>query len=333
MIDHFRRAAPLSAGCGSSGGTGTARTEASKSPVTTGLSGRRRSLSSSEKRVNSSGRPGGHATSGLGRGSRPVKTRGNRALCPQDRPQLQRFCLTPEEPHPSPRRCLQSGRSWLADAPAPHSARKRGAPRAVAGCPRHARAGLGAAGCRDWGVTQAGASQWIASHSPSANSAGPTQDPAAQSGDRDRGRCGQNGGSGSSEVLLPRGAEARRPPFRARAVPQYGNLYLTARRLEKEEPGTRDQIAGSRPDRSARDVARTTVAVSRCWQSDSDAAKTARWWTVGLRDRPAVSPTPRIHAIGGANNGSNPSRVRRARRLRRRSRTAATSRHCASYPR
>ena len=91
---------PATPGCGSSGGTGTARTEAGKSPVTTGLSGRRRSLWLSEKRVNSSSRRGGHATSGLGRGSRPVKTRGNRALCPPDRPQLRGFCLTPEEPHP-----------------------------------------------------------------------------------------------------------------------------------------------------------------------------------------------------------------------------------------
>jgi hypothetical protein len=37
---------------------------------------------------------------GLGRGSRPGKTRGNRALRPPDRPQLRGFCLTPEEPHP-----------------------------------------------------------------------------------------------------------------------------------------------------------------------------------------------------------------------------------------
>ena len=92
--------APELRGCGSSGGTATARTEAGKSPVTTGLSGRRRSLWSSERRVNPSSRPGGHATSGFGRGSRPVKTRGNRALCPPDRIQLRRFCLTPEEPHP-----------------------------------------------------------------------------------------------------------------------------------------------------------------------------------------------------------------------------------------
>ena len=57
-----------------------------KSPVTTGLSGRRRALWSSEKRVDPSSRPGGDATSGLGRGSRPVKTPGN---CPSpDRPQL-----------------------------------------------------------------------------------------------------------------------------------------------------------------------------------------------------------------------------------------------------
>src|ERR1019366_5940445 len=35
---------PDSEGCGSSGGTGTVRTEAGKSPVTTGLSGRSRSL-------------------------------------------------------------------------------------------------------------------------------------------------------------------------------------------------------------------------------------------------------------------------------------------------
>jgi hypothetical protein len=42
----------------------------------------------------------GHARSGLARGSRPVKTRGNRALCPPDRPQLRGICLTLEEPHP-----------------------------------------------------------------------------------------------------------------------------------------------------------------------------------------------------------------------------------------
>ena len=73
-----------------------------------GTFGSRRSLWSSEKRVNSSSRPGGHATSGLGRGSRPVKTRGNRALCPPDRPQLRGFCLTPEEPHPPARRLIKA---------------------------------------------------------------------------------------------------------------------------------------------------------------------------------------------------------------------------------
>ena len=57
-----------------------ARTGAGKSPVTTGLSGRDRSLWLSEKRVNPSSCPGGHTTSGLGRGSRPVKTRVNGTL-------------------------------------------------------------------------------------------------------------------------------------------------------------------------------------------------------------------------------------------------------------
>jgi hypothetical protein len=63
-------------GCGSSGGTGRSGPEAGESPVTTGLSGRRRSLWSSGKRVNPSSRPGGHATSGLGRGSRPGQNAG-----------------------------------------------------------------------------------------------------------------------------------------------------------------------------------------------------------------------------------------------------------------
>ena len=95
------RALADSLGCGSSGGTGTARTEAGKSPITTGLLGRRRPLWSAEERVK---------PTAVQARSRQVWTRprlqtgqnaGQPRLLPPDRLQLRGFCVTPEEPHPN----------------------------------------------------------------------------------------------------------------------------------------------------------------------------------------------------------------------------------------
>ena len=82
---------------------------------------------------------------------------------------------------------------------------------------------LPAAGCRDWGVTRKLAlSQWIAVSFSIGEQCRADRKPGG-SERRPRSRLvWPRTRSGSSRVVLPRGAEARRPPFWARAAPPYG---------------------------------------------------------------------------------------------------------------